>query len=59
MLDREIETTKGNMQMSAFSGRQGTGAMVAHRAAKKAEAEARNAVTKPERRKAARKAAAK
>lgn len=40
--------------MSAFTGPQGPGALRTHRETKRAEAQARNATTKPERRKAAR-----
>lgn len=35
--------------MSQFTGRQGKGAMAARRAVKRADAEARNALAKPER----------
>ncbi len=38
--------------MSAYSGRQGKGRRKLYRAEKRAEAEARNALTPPERRKA-------
>ncbi len=40
--------------MSAFSGSQGKGAMAVHRARKRAEAQARNTATLPERRRCTR-----
>lgn len=40
--------------MSTFSGTQGRGAMAVHRARKRAEAQARNAATAPERRRCTR-----
>lgn len=43
--------------MSAFSGKQHKGARREHKALRREEAEARNALTPPERRKSARKAA--